>query len=298
MPCATGNGETDEQLANARRQLCGAIGDEGTTLSVDAGRPAEARPLLEESLGRWTDLPVGLQRSGRSAAKGSLGACLLALGEYAAAESLLLEAWSDLHSRQQLVRVIALYQRWGRPEVARKYADSMVVDAVRELGPLPSWALISTRGLCYSGVFRGRSIWLFGGTGIAAGDSGLLLRRRDPGNTWSWSIDRDASNGITLQQPVDQRGIPRPLILYTPAEEARLAADSTLEIALDPGPMIEDPARRCALLVYTKNVGKKHKWGSDCVGSSFAVWTDPDSTPVRPALRPRTAEPTLLFQPG
>jgi hypothetical protein len=117
-------------------------------------------------------------------------------------------------------------------------------------------------------------------------------------NTWCWSTDRDASNGITLQQPADQRGVPRTLIPYTAAVLARLAADSTLELALDPGPIIEDPARRRALVVYTKNVGRKFKWGSDRVGSSFAVWTDPDSTPVRPALRPGTAEPTMLFQPG
>jgi len=288
-----GNGADKEELADARRQLSTALGDEGRRL-LAAGRPTDARPLLEESLGLWTRFPLNSSQSSKD--RGSLGACLLELGEYAAAESLLLEAWSNLHSREQLLRVIDLYRRWGKPEMARKYAESMVVDAVRELGPLPSWALISTRELCYSGIFRGRSVWLFGHTGVAAGDPGKLPQRRGPGNTWCWSVDRDASDGITLQQPVDQRGVPRTLIPYTPAEVARLAADSTLEIGLDPGPMIEDPARRRALVVYTKNVGRKFKWGSDRVGSSIAVWTDPDSAPVRPVLRPGTAEPTVLFQ--
>jgi serine/threonine protein kinase len=285
----------DRELADVRKQLFTALRDEGQRLLAD-GRPTDARPLLEESLGLWRTFP--LNSSERSNDEGSLGACLLETGEYAAAESLLLEAWSNLHSREQLLRVIDLYRRWGEPEIAQKYADSMVVDAVRELGPLPSWALITTRELCYSGVFRGRSVWLFGRTGVAAGDPAMPLQRRGPGNTWCWSVDRDASDGITLQQPVDQRGVPRTLIPYTPAEVAHLAADSTLEIGLDPGPMIEDPARRRALVVYTKNMGKKFTWGSDGVGSSFAVWTDPDSTLVRPALRPGTAEPTLLFQTG
>jgi hypothetical protein len=34
------------------------------------------------------------------------------------------------------------------------------------------------------------------------------------------------------------------------------------------------------------------------VGSSIAVWSDLDSAVLRPALRPDTAEPTLLFQPS
>jgi hypothetical protein len=189
---------------------------------------------------------------------------------------------------------VDLYRRWDKPDSARRWETRTLVDSVREVGPLPVWASIASRDLGYSGVFRGRAIWLFGQTILAVAQR--ELGRDAIPNSWCWSTDRDARDGITLIQPADDRGLARPLMSYTDEERARLAADSMLAIRLDPGPLVEDPRRNRALLVYRKVVGRKGNWQSETVGASIATWSDFDAPVVRLTLRPGTAEPTLLFQ--
>jgi len=280
----SGVSSSDPKLLDAHRRLAKALDEEGLRL-LAAGRPTDAKPLLEESVARDPHL---------AHARGSLGFCLMELGEYPAAESLLVAAWDRLDSRELLARLVDLYRRWGKPELARRYADQTVVDEVRELAPLPTWSSIVSRDVCYSGVFRGRAVWMFGETGVRRGDPRTLDWLS---NTWCWSKDRDARDGVTLEQPTDPLGVPVPLIRYTPDERVHMAADTSGSIRLWPGPLIEDPARHRALIVYRKGYKRqKPTFDIQDIGSSIAVWSDFAAAPMRPVLRLGTAEPTLLFQ--
>jgi serine/threonine protein kinase/tetratricopeptide (TPR) repeat protein len=282
----------DSSLKEARTRLATALNREGDRLMA-AGRPADARPLLEESLGRWrTITPSG--RTEVSEVQGSLGRCLLSLNRYSEAETLLVEAYRALNRREDLLRVVDLYSRWGKPEEARRYDQAMMVDEVRELGPLPAVGSIVSRDLGYSGRLAGRSIWLFGCRYIA--DSRASSRSRVNISTWCGSRDENAADGITLEQAIDPEGRPAQLLTLTAEEAARAAADSSLEITLRPGPLITDSARRRSLVVYSLLVGPKGDWKQDPLGCSIAVWKDGDARPARPVLRPGTPEPTLLFQ--
>jgi serine/threonine protein kinase len=288
----TALGAGSGQLQGERIGLAQALQAEGDRL-MRAGRATEAEKPLRESVGLWRRIPPFGWNPGAHA---SLGACLTALGRHAEAESLLTRSEAAYGTRENVLRLADLYRRWGRPDLARRWEARSRVDSVREIGALPVWASIASRDLGYSGVFRGRAIWLFGGTTLA-------VARRELGrdaipNSWCWSTDRDARDGITLVQVADERGLARQLIPYTDVERARLVADSTLAIRLAPGPLVADPQRNRALLVYTEAQGRRYRWEAEPAGASIATWSDPDHPVVRPELRPGTAEPTLLFQRG
>jgi eukaryotic-like serine/threonine-protein kinase len=96
---------------------------------IDRGAEREAEPLLNECLGIQQaalepgDWKIALTRS-------MLGACLAARREYVEAESLLVASCAVLtasptvsmpEKRKAVVRVLALYEVWGRPDRAAPY---------------------------------------------------------------------------------------------------------------------------------------------------------------------------------
>ncbi len=285
---------SDSSFVEARRRLAAELEAEGRRV-LAAGHAADARTLLEEAIVRvreashWPDPPQ------LASARGALGASLVELGEYTAAESLLVTAWKRLNSRESLEQLVNLYRRWSKPELAERYAEQRFVDAIREVGVLPRWSGIEDQERCNSGEFQGRAVWLFGRTIVRSNSSAPVWIP----NTWCWSRDHDARDGIALQQLTDALGAPRQLIPYTPAERAQLETDTTDAILLQPGSLIEDPARGRALILYTRGNQARNVFSPQReIGSSIALWTDPTAAAVRPALRPGTPEPTLLFQGG
>jgi tetratricopeptide (TPR) repeat protein len=97
---------------------------------IDQGRPGEAEPLLREALAQRIDkLGPGDRRTAR--AQRTLGLCLVALGQRAEAEKLLLESYRTLAAatnwyhrtlrEHTLHDLVALYQAWGRRAEAAKY---------------------------------------------------------------------------------------------------------------------------------------------------------------------------------
>lgn len=286
-------GDADSTLGGARQRLAETLSQEAARL-LAAKRPAEARPLLEESRQRWTKILPG-RNPGLCVSEGRLGACLMELGEYQRAESLLLGAWRDLNSREELLRLIDLYRREGRDDLAHSYADSMLVQEVRDLGSLPMAPGIGSRELATSGHVRGRWAWLFGQTGFMINNEGRSKVNLRP-NSWCWASADDTATGLVFEWAVDEHGYPRQLIPFTSDEEAQMSSDGNLEIDLVPGSLIDDPARHRALLVYTKSAGAKNQWAHRELGSSIAVWTDPGGLPERLRVRPGSPEATLLFQ--
>jgi len=250
---------------------------------LDRGRPADAEPLLRELLqlrlelnppeSGWTYFPA--------VAKGLLGECLTALHRYAEAEPLLLESLEVLDTRDARVRVIALYDAWGKPEIADGYRRDLWVESIREVGAVGT-PEVRDMNRCTSVRFAGRSVWVFG--------NGSSSR-------WAWTNDPSASDGLTLHEPgpmASGRGV-----LFPRRGEERAGIESRLEPdewVLWPGPVVMDRERGRALVVYSKARAQQGNPRYRTVGSSLAVWPHPDSALVRPVVRPGTEYPTMLFQ--
>lgn len=104
-----------------------------------------------------------------------------------------------------------------RAEVRARYADvakgkTSVISAT-DLGAQPQPEPILGRDGAASETFDGSSVWLFGDTQFRDSKSeGALL----VSNSWSWTDDFDASDGIALFQPVDVGQPPRSLLLWCP----------------------------------------------------------------------------------
>jgi eukaryotic-like serine/threonine-protein kinase len=92
---------------------------------------ANAEPMARKALEiREHTYPAGNWRIGE--AKGLLGECLTAMGRYDEAEALLLDAhrllkagpgWEGEQAQATRLRLVALYEAWGRPEKATAYRE-------------------------------------------------------------------------------------------------------------------------------------------------------------------------------
>ncbi|MEM1448127.1 MAG: tetratricopeptide repeat protein [Planctomycetota bacterium] len=93
---------------------------------LESGDLTAARTLLERALAiRRKALPAGHWQTANTA--GVLGECLTRLGDHGTAEPLLVEAVDgtrrtlgdgDFRTRENLARLVALYEAWGRPDDA------------------------------------------------------------------------------------------------------------------------------------------------------------------------------------
>lgn len=151
----------------------------------------------------------------------------------------------------------------------------------------------------------GRSIWVYGDTVLTVPDE---LGRNWHHNSVSMTEDLDASDGITgFVEPLDAVGAPRHLIPPSPAEQAFNDAhygDDCLEqpcgarYAVWPSEPYFDAQRDRALVFYGLIYAEPGDFNFESVGSSIAIWEDPDSLPVRPVIDPEAEHPDVLFGPG
>lgn len=82
----------------------------------------------------------------------------------------------------------------------------MIVASVADLGPLQTTPKILGRDGGYSGVFQGKSAWLYGDTFLASQDA---ENRTLISDSWSFTTDLNAQNGITgFQERDDAVGHP------------------------------------------------------------------------------------------
>ncbi len=174
-----------------------------------------------------------------------------------------------------------------------------------DLGVLETNPLIKGRDGGYSGLYQGRSVWLYGDSILQeAGEDGSSWRH----NTWSWTDDLRASDGVTgFEEPVDSLGAPREFFAKTEAEAAYLQTHEGEDCiqepcgareVLWPGPLVEDVEGDRALVFYTKIHGEPGEWSFYPMGCGVAVWEDWEEGPVRSEVRPDTAHPTLLWKQG
>jgi len=177
--------------------------------------------------------------------------------------------------------------------------------AVDDLGVIPNPPGTQGRDGGYSVLFEGRDVWAFGDTILSA------TGRGEPemiSNSWSWTTDLDASDGITgFHERRDVDGRPLKLLPFT-AEEAEYNAAHEgqncatppcgTRFAIWPGAMVDDPARDRALVFYVKIFSSPGMLDFRVDGHSLAVWPGFETRPVRPIVAPGTEDPTLLFERG
>lgn len=177
------------------------------------------------------------------------------------------------------------------------------VEVGTDLGPLEQDAAIKGRDGGYSVRWGDRSLWVYGDSILSLeGEDGSSWRN----NTWSWTLDLDATDGITgFTQPVDALGAPLELFPQTEAEasfnEAH-AGDPCAEspcgarYALWPMDLVWDAQRDRLLLFYDRIYGEPGAWNFWTTGYGLAVWSDFDAGPERPVVDPSAEDPTAFWQ--
>lgn len=179
------------------------------------------------------------------------------------------------------------------------------VVAGTDMGVLEQSPRISGRDGGYSAVYENRSVWIYGDTFLyAADEDGYDF----VGNTWSWTEDFDASDGIgEFREPGDSAGAPAQFFPLTAGEQAFNDAhkhDDCREEpcgarwALWPGAAVADPERNRMLVFYEKIYAEPGAFNFHAVGHSLAVWNDFDGDPERPVFRPGSRYPGIMFPAG
>jgi hypothetical protein len=189
----------------------------------------------------------------------------------------------------------------GPIDPGRGPAAVVVANSV-DLGPLETNSMIRGRDGGYSADINGRSVWLYGDTFLAspAEDGRTLLD-----NSWSWTEDRYAADGIVgFLEHTDNLGMPGNILPPTEVEaafnQAHLINDCReppcgARWALWPGTLLADPQRDRALIFYHKIYAETGAFNFYGVGSSLAVWDDFNAMPQRPVFDPDAEHPTLMF---
>jgi len=181
-------------------------------------------------------------------------------------------------------------------------AEASVTSAT-DLGVLENNSVIGSRFGGYSADFGGYSVWLYGDsylTKINEDNYGLIS------NSWSYTTDLDASNGITgFQEPMDNVGVPKQFIPLTYEEktfndlhngENCTEAPCNTRWAIWPGAIVIDSEKNWAYIFYGKTYIEPGDFNLKNVGQSIAVWKDFNDPPERPVFNRVNEHPTLIFE--
>jgi len=179
------------------------------------------------------------------------------------------------------------------------------VVASTDLGVIATNPAITARDVGASGLLDGRSVWVYGDTFLGSPDE---TNRTLLSDSWSWTYDMDASDGIAgFLEPLDSVSAPRMLLPETDEErafnEAHLGDNCSsspcgARWALWPTSIVEDVERERALVFYSLVYARPGSWNFDGVGQSIAIWNDPEQPLERPVIDPLAEHPTLLFEDG
>lgn len=167
-------------------------------------------------------------------------------------------------------------------------ATALRVIRATDLGPIGELASIEGRDGGISAAFGGRSVWLYGDTVFREQPSGAPAMIS---NSWAWSTDTTAEDGIQLNVPVTPAGNPRPLLEFTRLEQKFnedhagphcRKAPCGVRWALWPSAIVADPERHRALVFYAKVLVKPGTLNLQPMGRSIAVWPESALAAVRP----------------
>ena len=163
--------------------------------------------------------------------------------------------------------------------------------------------VVQGRDGTYSAQMGANSVWLFNDTTLtvdnASGENFFS-------NSMAWSTSLDATNGINLSgNYVDSSGYPTTFFPFLPWEKqynSEHAGSGTncqqqpcgAEFAIWPGPLIPDPTRNRALILYGEIWREPPYSGWTSIGEGIAIWQNGKIT--RPVMQPGTTYSTLMWQ--
>jgi hypothetical protein len=180
----------------------------------------------------------------------------------------------------------------------------LTVVSVKDLGTLETSPKILGRDGGYSGVFQGKSVWLYGDTFLASPDAEGRTLISD---SWFWTSDLNAQDGISgFQERDDAVGAPTMILPESPQELAYDRAHSGnpcqeqpcgARWALWPSAIVADPAGARALIFYMLVTAAPGNFNFQAVGNSVAIWQNFQDQPQRPTINPPIVadHPDLLF---
>jgi hypothetical protein len=170
------------------------------------------------------------------------------------------------------------------------------------MGTVTQDPVVQGRDGTYSAQLGSDSVWLFNDTTLtvdnASGENFFS-------NSLSWATNLDATNGITLNgNYVDSSGYPTTFMPFLPWEleyNSEHAGSGTncqvqpcgAEFAIWPGPLVPDPARNRALILYGEIWRSPTYSGWINIGEGIAVWQSGKIT--RPVINPGTTYDTLMW---
>lgn len=170
---------------------------------------------------------------------------------------------------------------------------NLTVANVTDLGTIETTSKILGRDEGYSGVFQGKSIWLYGDTFLASPDAEGRTLISD---SWSWTTNLNAQDGITaFQERDDAVGAPTMILQETPQELAFDQAHSGnpcqeqpcgARWALWPSAIVADTAGNRALIFYMLVSAAPGNFNFQAVGNSVATWQNFQDQPQRPTINP------------
>lgn len=178
----------------------------------------------------------------------------------------------------------------------------LVVQAVADLGVIPTSPSIRGRDGGYSVQFGERSVWVFG-------DTFLTLETADgtnfPSNTWSWTTDVHGRDGLSeFSERLDAAQAPTRFFPLTDEEhrfnQRHLQSNCQAEPcgarwALWPAVLIHDPTADQVLAFYQKIYAEPGSFNFRGVGYGVALWDAFEHAPTRPVLNLIPGHPMLLF---
>ena len=184
-------------------------------------------------------------------------------------------------------------------------SSSVEIASVRDLGPLKFHKSIRGRDGGFSANFKGCAVMVFGDTVLnAPGDDGMNWLS----NSFCRTCDFDAQDNLSdLTDPLNSDGVAKHFLPFTENELAYnmehfqpdVHGDKRSRYALWPGPILVGPKGDKAMVFYSKLIsGSKGPFDFKLLGMSLAVWERPDALPIRPEVRTRTEDPTILFPEG
>jgi hypothetical protein len=175
------------------------------------------------------------------------------------------------------------------------------LQSVTAMGIVTQDPMVRGRDGTYSALIDGKSYWAFDDTSLTQNNaSGTNFFS----NSLAWATSLDASSGITLNgNHVDSSGAPSEFMPFLPWEIAYNKAHNSnsctadpcgANIAIWPGPVVPDPARKRILFFFGEIWRSPTYSGWISLGEGVAIYQDGKFT--RPVVSPGMKYPTLLFQ--
>lgn len=170
-------------------------------------------------------------------------------------------------------------------------SEDFDVVAIVEAGVVPRPPEHGGRDVGFSGVLRGRSVWIFGDTFLPAkADDGLRWRS----SSWSWTKDLSSDDGIgAFEHALGADGMVLQLLPHTDQEAAfniahegrdDCPAKSQCGSRRTPWPnaLVTDRSQEHGIIYYANmQTGPGGQWDFHSVSSSVAMWDTPDAPAKR-----------------